>query len=346
MRSDRAWLAGTALALCVAVGAPVAVFAALGQLADADGKRFAAVLTLAGAFLAATTAIIGSMIRRQSERRLESEHADEQARLSLDAAMRAGALLNPVEQGPADPAAVASGLLALTQLGRADLAVALMVDLWDPRATTRLSNEIAILILDEALQCDDQNVQLIAAELLCRNSEQLDPVKSLDWPACVNGVWRHGFGVKTKLLLIDAMLLMTLHAPATENALQSIAVRLYGVWGGDEDPRVRACVATMIQAIVDGLEDSARLRETPLDYEQLMQGSQRIFVQDLVKAGEDSDPNPNGLLDSIVMNRRDRLRSWVCKSVGVRVLVPGQLAPCVCPDQVAIGSRLTDAQSV
>ena len=79
--------------------------------------------------------MIGILAAQQSKRRLAQEHQDEHARLRLDAAMRAGELIS-AKHAPASPAAIASGLLALTRLDHADLAVALLVDLWsddDPK---------------------------------------------------------------------------------------------------------------------------------------------------------------------------------------------------------------------
>ena len=100
-----------------------------------------AVLALLAILIPASVTVLGYLIKRQSdnrlqqekdqsEARLEQEHTAEQARLRLDAAMRAASLFGPVGDTPSTPAASASGLLALTQLGRADLAVALLVDLW------------------------------------------------------------------------------------------------------------------------------------------------------------------------------------------------------------------------
>jgi hypothetical protein len=52
------------------------------------------------------------------------------ARLRLDAAMRAADLFEVKDDASPNPASSASGLLALTRLGHAELAVALLVDLW------------------------------------------------------------------------------------------------------------------------------------------------------------------------------------------------------------------------
>jgi hypothetical protein len=200
------WLAG-AVGLLAVASVPAFVLKLTGGLDGASDKRFAAVLGLAGVLATAGVALV-------SERRLQRQHQDEEARLRLDAAMKAGALFNATSGSPADPAAVASGLLALTELGRADLAVALLVDLWDesdraasPAPATRqaVSDETAVLVIDAALRSDRASAQLVGAELLCRNARRLDPCQSLHWPSSVDGMWNPQFGVKTKVLLVEAL---------------------------------------------------------------------------------------------------------------------------------------------
>jgi hypothetical protein len=106
-----------------------------------------AILAFVGVLITATVSVIGFAVTRHSDRRLLQEHDDEQRRLRLDAAMRAGGLFEPSGEGMTHPASVASGLLALTKLDHADLAVALLVDL---RSGDRgsVSTETAVLVID------------------------------------------------------------------------------------------------------------------------------------------------------------------------------------------------------
>jgi hypothetical protein len=270
--------------------------------------------TLAGVLVTAAVSLIGVLATWQANRRTRQEHRDEQARLKLDAAMRAGALFSS-EQG-ADPASIASGLLALTRLDHADLAVALLVDLWsgggskiitkdgEPcRLGARVANETAVLVIDAALRSTAKpNAQLMAAELLCRNAHRLNPCQSLHWPSVIDGEWDHRFGPKTKLLLLDALILMTLDAPKSEDALRSVAVRLYGVWKNDPDQRVRGCVGRIIGAVVPSLKK--------LGYSDFMQGNQKVMLADLEIAASSATHNPDGFLDRMVDDRRERLCKW------------------------------------
>jgi hypothetical protein len=261
--------------------------------------------TLLGIVIPAAVALAGSAITwqltRQSNKRLRQEHEDEQRRLRLDAAMQAGALFAPSSTGPTHPASIASGLLALTRLDHADLAVALLVDLWSCDDGS-VSTETAVLVIDAALRSDRPQAQLVAAELLCRNARHLNSCQSLHWPSVIDGCWSPGFGPKTKLLLVDALTKMTLAGPGNENALRSVAVRLYGIWRADPDPRVKGCVGTLIGALLPAL--------TGLGYADFMQGNRKVMLAELRAAAETATANPDGFLDRLVADRSRGLTDW------------------------------------
>ena len=67
--------------------------------------------------------------------------------------MRAGELLSGASGQRPAPAAIASGLLALTKLDQAGLAVTLLVDLWNDE-NNQVSTEAAILVIDAALDSE------------------------------------------------------------------------------------------------------------------------------------------------------------------------------------------------
>jgi hypothetical protein len=265
--------------------------------------------TLMGVLVTASVSLIGILATLQANHRVRQEHRHEQARLKLDAAMRAGALFSRTDQRQADPASIASGLLALTRLDHADLAVALLVDLWSEDAETvttkdhRVADETAVLVIDAALRSTTKpNAQLVAAELLCRNARRLNSCQSLHWPSVIDGEWDPRFGPKTKLLLLDALISMTLARPVCEDALRSAAVRLYGVWQAERDKRVRGCVGRVIDAVVPSLER--------LGYSDFMQGNRRVMLADLKDAAATSTHNPDSYLDKIVTKRCEQLVTW------------------------------------
>lgn len=311
------WLAG-AVGLLAVASLPAVVLKLTGGLDGASDKRFAAVLGLAGVLATACVALV-------SERRLQRQHQDDEARLRLDAAMKAGALFNATSDSPADPAAVASGLLALTELGRADLAVALLVDLWDesdraasPAATRQaVSDETAVLVIDAALRSDRASAQLVGAELLCRNARRLDPCQSLHWPSSVDGTWNPHFGVKTKVLLVEALVRSASTSEANLNALQSVAVRLYGFFAGDPDPHVKGCVGILLKALVPALH---RQHVT-----SLMQGPAEVTLADIRVAAGSPHTNSDKAFFQVVTTLAARLSAWAdrCRSVDER---PGALA--------------------
>lgn len=249
-----------------------------------------------------SVALISYVLNQQANRRSRQEHQAQEDRLKLDAAMRAGELFRGADP---HPAAIASGLLALTRLDRADLAVALLVDLWtNPAdgAEPPVADETAVLVIDAALRSSSPNAQLIAAELLCRNAPRLNPCQSLHWPSVVDGCWDARFGPKTKLLLIDALILMTLARPVAEGSLRSIAVRLHGVWSGDPDLRVRGCVGRLIGAVLPTLRK--------LGYSDFMQGNQQVLLSQLETEAASGTKNPDGFLDRMVDERCEQLGAW------------------------------------
>src|SRR5882672_3555793 len=103
MKDDDKWVLLTVLALAGLLAATIAVLWGLGLLRPtgnkSDSTRFSAVLALGGVMITASASAIGLLIKRQSDRRLEVERTESEARLDdarqeegrrlrLDAAMR------------------------------------------------------------------------------------------------------------------------------------------------------------------------------------------------------------------------------------------------------------------
>ncbi len=154
--------------------------------------------------------------------------------------------------------------------------------------------------------------------MLCRNAKRLDSCQSLHWPSVIDGSWDGKFGLKTKLLLVDALTEMTLNGPRNENALRSVAVRLYGIWSGDEDKRLKGCVGMLIQALVPELEK--------LDYSEFLQGNQKVSIDDLETAAASATPNPDGFLKRLAIVRSERLGEGAKTCTGVVETDVGALA--------------------
>ena len=327
----------------------------------------AAVLALVGVFATVCATLIGHWVTRQQNLRLDSEREQgdkalgqerdqERARLRLDAAMRAADLFGPSGDESASAARSASGLLALTQLDRADLAVALLVDLWAPRkasnpmpngrdgeatdedapAGSRLltrptegaadqekdgesadvSTETAIQVINAALE-SAPNAQLIAAELLCRNARSLDICQTLHWPESIDSSWIPELPPTAKLLIMDALVQMACANKPTKNALRSLAVRLYGIWHGDDNERVKGCVGTLMCAIFPAIKK--------LGYTEFMQGVGTVTIDQMEEAAASASPNPDGYLEMMLEDRSRQLREWSqrCESIS---FLPGALA--------------------
>jgi hypothetical protein len=288
------WLTG------VVVGASALLVVLVGPLRIATGGtgHVVAVLAFVGVLVTAAASIIGLTVTRQSGRAAEN-------RLRLDAAMRAAESFSSKTSEPVSSASVASSLLALTRLDNVGLAVALLVDFWLPAAKEkRISDEAAILVVDAALRSGKPNAQLVAAEVLCRNSKHLDPCQSTHWPSYIDGCWDPRFGPKTRLLLIDALTRMAIaKVPVNENALRSVAVRLYGIYKGEpEDSNVRGCVATLIAALTPALGH--------LGYNDFMQGNEDVTLDCLKEAARHAKRNPDDFLARMAKDRAEELCKW------------------------------------
>jgi hypothetical protein len=320
-------------ALVIGVVLPRLLFGPLG-LGGGGSARLQAVLTYAGVMVTAGVALVGLAAKWQSDRRLMSEQQGQLQELRLDAAMRAGQLLSPVSPGRAVPAAMAAGLLALTRLDNADLAVVLLVDLWSGSAASatagKVSTETAILTIDAALRSDSANAQLVAAELLCRNAKRLQPGQSLHWPSSLEGCWITTLGHRAKLLIVEAIVTMTLDSEPTETALRSAAVRLYGIWRDDEDRRMKGCIGKLICSLIPRLET--------LGYDDFMQGNQQIMLTQLKDAAASADTNPDGYLDQISTRFAGELAHWAANAHGLYE-GPGCLAACEHSANIAAAGR-------
>jgi hypothetical protein len=258
--------------------------------------------------------------RQQTERRLNQEQKEQDDRLRLDAAMRAADLFGASGNGMASAASgaarSASGLLALTQLKAADLAVALLVDLWSPetdplphpeaeaRASIGVSTETAIQVIDAALETDEPEPQVMAAALLCRKSPTLDICDPLHWPSSVNGSWIPQLPVVGKLLIVDALIHMALASTHTKNALRELAVRLYGISTEDPEPRVKGCIGTLMKAIMPAVQN--------LGYTDFMQASGHRFItlKQMEEVAAKASHHKDGYFEMLVQDRSEKLKQW------------------------------------
>jgi hypothetical protein len=327
---DRKWALGwMGFVVLVAVGAWLLLLRPWHHAGGSTGL-LTEVVGFISVLVTAAVSLIGLTITRQSNRRLgqeseqaehrlKQEHSDEERRLRLDAAMRAGDLFSAKGSEPVDPASIASSLLALTKLDHAELAAALLVDFWSD-GQKKVSTETAVLVIDAALRSKAQpNAQLVAAEILCRNASRLDSCQSLNWPSVIDGSWDDKFGPKTKFLLVEALINMTLSKPVSENALRSVAVRLYGIWKNDPDERLQGCIGRLLSALMPKLKE--------LGYVDFIQGNQKVMLDDLQKAADSATENPDGFLDRLVEDRFEKLTDWAAFCTNNKLeLQPGAFA--------------------
>ncbi|QYN34039.1 hypothetical protein K1T35_37240 [Pseudonocardia sp. DSM 110487] len=315
--SDNRWIVGVGtVTTAVLVTIVVLILGPLAGL-EMETERLAAILAFFGIVVSGIVTLIGLFLKRIAEHRLEKEREQENDRLMLEAAMQAGSLLAQTGDRPTTPATMASGLLALSKLGQCELAVALLVDLWDDMGAlhgdrsgrnmsvatpARVSNETAILTIDAALRSGEKNAPLVAAELLCRNAKRLDACQSLHWPSAVDGRWLPHVGQKTKLLLVDALIRMTTTSPPNENALRSLAVRLFGIWHEDPSDSVKGCIGKLIDTIVPHLEECS--------YKEFIEGPRVVTLAQLQEAAASKKDKSDHFLAVMMDERCAMLKAW------------------------------------
>src|SRR5215831_8147052 len=269
------------------------------------------------------------MERDQSEKRLAQEHEEEKFRLRLDAAIRAAESAGPA----GNEVTSAAGLLALARLDFADLAIALLVDLWSTPVSsessvsaklfdsTPVATETAIQIIDKTLVSCEPHAQVMAAELLCRNASGLDICNSLHWPSAVNSAWIPELPITAKLLITEALIHMAL-ASNTKNALRELAVRLYGISAGDPSPRVKGCIGNLLCAILPAVGN--------LGYTDFMTtGHEFITLQQIEEAAGEASPNPDGYFEAMLEERSRKLAQWSRECIELSTS-PGKLATAAC----------------
>src|SRR5262249_24290657 len=309
-----------------------------------------AALTALAILVPASVTLSGYWLREQSEKRraLEKDEFDNQRalekeqendRLKLDEAMRAAELFNPANRPTHGTSAkYAAGLLALVRVDFAELAVALLVDLWSSQVnpvnstlpeyvkapnSSGVSTEVAIQVINAALEMCEPDAQVMAAELLCRNADRLSICNSLHWPSSVNSAWIPELPVTAKLLIVDALIQMALTGEPTQNALRELAIRLYGISAGDPEPRVKGCIGTLMQAILPAVED--------LGFTDFLKGPGQEYVKitEMERVARLASPQPDGYFEKIVEDRSEKLARW-SRECTTLSYVPTMLAMASC----------------
>jgi hypothetical protein len=283
-------------------------------------KVTAAVLTFFGVLI---TAGAKQLIDTQSERRLR-----------LDAAINAGKLLSPSDGCFVSAAAAASGLLALTDLGRSKLATAMLVDLW---AKDIVSPEVAILVVDKALATGDDSTAQIAAEVLCQNSHKLDSTKPAHWPSILDERWLPSATEKTKLLLVEALIEMSTNTQLSPGSLRSFVVRIVSMQEREGPGHFKKCLAGFVGAVAPALagEPSGDTSHT-----LFIDGDSKLDYAYLCKIAEEFKENPDTLYRKIAESRRGDLREWAteCRKSDL-ITKAGAMANPSCAENLGAGVK-------
>ena len=359
---DNRWFFLRAAAAAVLVVLLILLFLKVFGLLGSSNE-IAAALTFLGVLITASVSFLGLVIRRQAEGRMDREQVENDERLRLDAAMRAGALFNDGGRAGA-PAAAASGLLALTELGRADLAVALLVDLWDTgRARVDLyacaSADVDLEIAGEAQsrfagdgRAEQTGEETAVGSVRIVSPEVSNEVAVLVIDAALRSEKPNAELVAAELLCRNAHRLdirQSLHWPSavdgrwnpsfgnkTKLLLVDALVRMALTSVADES--ALQSLAVRLFAISEGDDDEnvkgclgvliKAILPHLKDAGTLMQGHREVTFEDLEEAANYAKPNPNRHMARVVERRAEELEGWAAKCEGVNYR-PGGLAVTV-----------------
>lgn len=280
------------------------------------------VLALLAVLVPASVTLVGYWIKQLSDKRLNLQHEQDNYRSKIDLALRAIDLFGAPGDAPepANSGKSSAGLLALAHLDLVDLALALLVDLWNP-SSSGVSTEAAIQVINTALNSNAPDIQLTAAELLLRNANTLDINNALHWPSSLDNSWIPGLPFTDKLLIIDALVHAALASMANEGAIRALAVRLYAISSGDPDRRIMGLAGGLMSAILPAVRN--------LGYADFIQGAGHNFVtlSEMEEAAAKATPHPDAFIDRLIENRRQALKQWsqTCPTLSLG-LSPGRLA--------------------
>lgn len=305
------WIRNLGIGMAFAYGAFVILLWRLGLFdvpaGGADARVFAAVFALMGALFGALLTFVGALLKhsidtrtvelaKQTERRLQAEGRQTEARLTLDTAIRAVDLLSSSDGAKSPSTQQAGALFALTQLNQTGLALALLAEVW-PRED--VSPEAALWVIDQALRSDDPIAQLEASNLYLENAARLRISNEAGFqiPACAVNEWPLRLPYFVRLNMIAAYI----HALATGSRKEwsdSIVGGLIFAFNQIRmtDPAIEIrdaatmVLATLLKEVTYDLL-AGEPGESPLDVEQLKEEIQveaeRASPHDFVRSALD-----------------------------------------------------------
>jgi hypothetical protein len=213
----------------------------------------AAVVTLLGGLFAASLTLVGVLLKHSVDNRNAALAKEAEARLRLEAAIRAVDLLATSSGDPAPVTRQAGALFTLSALGQLELALSLLEESW-PRGG--VSSSAAAHIIDSALVSDDPRHQVQAANMLRTNAALLPELDArgahlpssmcLAWPSTTQ------FAARTELLY--ALLECLLSRKSSwwfRDFVNFVVVELNLIRGRDPDDRIVSGASYALRALLD-----------------------------------------------------------------------------------------------
>jgi hypothetical protein len=283
MKSEDKWIGGAISATVVILALLIGAFWKLGLFnftgTDSGAKIVASTLALVGSLIAALVSLVGLFLRQSIERRnadlseqaekrltVESERNNQlqseaerrlaiesernaqlqieaASRLKQEAAMRAIGLLSSSSGSDVPIAQRAGVLFTLAHLDLVDLAITLLRPMVE---NNQVDMNSAVLLINKALESDNELCQSEASEMLCTWPKRfLLPDGGNHWPDCVSLAWKPELSVFVRDNVALGLLHLLAARPPSEwnrGSFNAIVCTLYEIWRTDPNPHIKAGV--------------------------------------------------------------------------------------------------------
>jgi hypothetical protein len=221
---------------------------------DSAAKVLVAVLALVGTLFGTMVTLIGLMLKRSMDARTLVLQTEAEARLNLDTAIKAVELFKSAS-GSASSAESAGALFALTRLGQAHFALALLEELW-PKS--QIGSPSAVWVINSCLQSKDLDSGYRAAVALQGNVARLpDGAGGKSWPADYELEWPNEISFLARYAVLQARIECMVSKPFDywdANVINADVVALTNCFRTDASPILKQSAAAFLAVLLESYD--------------------------------------------------------------------------------------------